>query len=179
MTAETAADSALITEYPSLNLTEAGAVSPHQLKDQILAHPLIQFVQANITQIHPEHNELFNAQAQSLGQFDHVIVCCARQTAAFFEQYPVLKPIRGQVSWVENTAQPLALDQAYSYGGYCMQLDAEHLILGASFHPEREDDAVEHADHVHNYELIHTAFPKYADTFPSIQDWQGRASVRA
>ena len=179
MTAETAADSALITEYPSLNLTEAGAVSPHQLKDQILAHPLIQFVQANITQIHPEHNELFNEQTQSLGQFDHVIVCCARHTAAFFEQYPVLKPIRGQVSWVENTAQPLALDQAYSYGGYCMQLDAQQFILGASFHPNRDDSDVLLEDHVRNYELIHSVFPDYAQSLPDVRTWQGRASVRA
>ena len=179
LTAETAADSALITEYPSLNLTEAGAVSPHQLKDQILAHPLIQFVQANITQIHPEHNELFNEQAQSLGQFDHVIVCCARHTAAFFEHYPVLKPIRGQVSWVENTAQPLDLDQAYSYGGYCMQLDAQQLILGASFYPNRDDSDVLLEDHVHNYELIHSVFPHYAQSLPDVTTWQGRASVRA
>ena len=179
LTAETAADSALITEYPSLNLTEAGAVSPHQLKDQILAHPLIQFVQANITKINPEHNELFNAQAQSLGQFDHVIVCCARHTAAFFEQYPVLKPIRGQVSWVENTAQPLALDQAYSYGGYCMQLDAQQFILGASFYPNRDDSDVLLEDHVHNYELIHSVFPDYAQSLPDVRTWQGRASVRA
>ena len=179
LTAETAADSALITEYPSLNLTEAGAVSPHQLKDQILAHPLIQFVQANITQIHPEHNELFNEQAQSLGQFDHVIVCCARHTAAFFEHYPVLKPIRGQVSWVGNTAQPLALNQAYSYGGYCMQLDAQQFILGASFHPNRDDSDVLLEDHVHNYELIHSVFPHYAQSLPDVRTWQGRASVRA
>jgi len=179
LTAETAADSALITEYPSLNLTEAGAVSPHQLKDQILAHPLIQFVQANITQIHPEHNELFNEQAQSLGQFDHVIVCCARHTAAFFEQYPVLKPIRGQVSWVENTTQPLTLNQAYSYGGYCMQLDAQQLILGASFYPNRDDSHVLLEDHVHNYELIHSVFPHYAQSLPDVTTWQGRASVRA
>nr|WP_159153285.1 FAD-dependent 5-carboxymethylaminomethyl-2-thiouridine(34) oxidoreductase MnmC [Acinetobacter johnsonii] len=179
LTAETAADSALITEYPSLNLTEAGAVSPHQLKDQILAHPLTQFVQANITQIHPEHNELFNEQAQSLGQFDHVIVCCARHTAAFFEQYPVLKPIRGQVSWMENTAQPLALNQAYSYGGYCMQLDAQQFILGASFYPNRDDSDVLLEDHVHNYELIHSVFPDYAQSLPDVTTWQGRASVRA
>ena len=179
LTAETAADSELITEYPSLNLTEAGAVSPHQLKDQILAHPLIQFVQANITQIHPEHNELFNEQAQSLGQFDHVIVCCARHTAAFFEHYPVLKPIRGQVSWVENTAQPLALNQAYSYGGYCMQLDAQQFILGASFYPNRDDSDVLLEDHVHNYELIHSIFPHYAQSLPDVTTWQGRASVRA
>ncbi|MEQ1151474.1 FAD-dependent 5-carboxymethylaminomethyl-2-thiouridine(34) oxidoreductase MnmC [Acinetobacter johnsonii] len=177
--AETATDSALITEYPSLNLTEAGAVSPHQLRDQILAHPLIQFVQAKITQIHPEHNELFNEQAQSLGQFDHVIVCCARHTTAFFEHYPVLKPIRGQVSWVENTAQPLALNQAYSYGGYCMQLDAQQFILGASFYPNRDDSDVLLEDHVHNYELIHSIFPHYAQSLPDVTTWQGRASVRA
>ena len=177
--AETAAYSALITEYPSLNLTEAGAVSPHQLKDQILAHPLIQFVQANITKINPEHNELFNEQAQSLGQFDHVIVCCARHTAAFFEQYPVLKPIRGQVSWMENTAQPLALNQAYSYGGYCMQLDTQQFILGASFYPNRDDSDVLLEDHVHNYELIHSVFPDYAQSLPDVRTWQGRASVRA
>ena len=179
LTAETATDSALITEYPSLNLTEAGAVSPHQLKDQILAHPLIQFVQANITQIHPEHNEIVGEQAQSLGQFDHVIVCCARHTATFFEQYPVLKPIRGQVSWVENTAQPLALNQAYSYGGYCMQLDAQQFILGASFYPNRDDSDVLLEDHVHNYELIHSVFPDYAQSLPDVRTWQGRASVRA
>ena len=179
LTAETATDSALITEYPSLNLTEAGAVSPHQLRDQILAHPLIQFVQAKITQIHPEHNELFNEQAQSLGQFDHVIVCCARHTTAFFEHYPVLKPIRGQVSWVENTAQPLALNQAYSYGGYCMQLDAQQFILGASFYPNRDDSDVLLEDHVHNYELIHSIFPHYAQSLPDVTTWQGRASVRA
>ena len=179
LTAETAADSALITEYPSLNLTEAGAVSPHQLRDQILAHPLIQFVQAKITQIHPEHNELFNEEAQSLGQFDHVIICCARHTATFFEHYPVLKPIRGQVSWVENTAQPLALNQAYSYGGYCMQLDAQQLILGASFYPNRDDSDVLLEDHVHNYELIHSVFPHYAQSLPDVRTWQGRASVRA
>ena len=179
LTAETAADSALITEYPSVNLTEAGAVSPHQLRDQILAHPLIQFVQAKITQIHPEHNELFNEEAQSLGQFDHVIICCARHTATFFEHYPVLKPIRGQVSWVENTAQPLDLDQAYSYGGYCMQLDAQQLILGASFYPNRDDSDVLLEDHVHNYELIHSVFPHYAQSLPDVRTWQGRASVRA
>jgi glycine/D-amino acid oxidase-like deaminating enzyme len=48
----------------------------------------------------------------NLFQTDHVIVCCAKQSAELFENYPVLKPIRGQVSWVENSKQPLALDQA-------------------------------------------------------------------
>ncbi|CAM4351054.1 FAD-dependent 5-carboxymethylaminomethyl-2-thiouridine(34) oxidoreductase MnmC [Acinetobacter pragensis] len=183
--AETAQESSFASPYPSLNLKLAGAVYPHQLRDQILRHPLIQFRQAEITQIQPACSlqaaapiALFQAD-QRLGDYDHAIVCAARHSAQFFTQYPALKPIRGQVSWVSNTAQPLPQDTAYSYGGYCMQLDAEHLILGASFYPNRSDDAVLLEDHVHNYELIHSVFPAYAQSLPAPDTWQGRASVRA
>ncbi len=98
------------------------------------------------------------------------IVCTARETAHFFADYPVLKPIRGQVSWVNNQAQPLSQNIAYSYGGYCMQLDAEHLILGASFYPGRDDAEVLAEDHVHNYELIHSVFPEYAQSLACYRD---------
>ncbi|NNP73134.1 FAD-dependent cmnm(5)s(2)U34 oxidoreductase [Acinetobacter defluvii] len=172
----------LKTEYASLHFKQAGAISPQQLCDQILAHDLIDFKVAQI-----EHcQKLDNAQIQLLdidqnvlGAFDHVVVCGARESQKFFSHYPRLRAIRGQVSWLKNTGLQLNSKQAYSFGGYCMQLDAEHLILGASFHPERDDSAVEHADHVHNYELIHTAFPDYAKSLPKIVTWQGRASVRA
>ncbi|MFW1920498.1 FAD-dependent cmnm(5)s(2)U34 oxidoreductase, partial [Acinetobacter baumannii] len=83
----------------------------------------------------------------------------ARESAALFDSYPQLKPIRGQVSWVDNTFAPLPLNEAYSYGGYCMQLDASQMILGASFYPNREDQDVLTEDHVHNFELIHSVFP--------------------
>ena len=122
--------------------------------------------------------ELWQEQ-QLIATADHVIVCCARQSAELFENYPILKPIRGQVSWVENTKQALSLNRAYSYGGYCTQMDASHLLLGASFYPNRDDVEVLTADHVHNYELIHSVFPAYAQQLPSVDIWQGRASVRA
>ena len=60
-----------------------------------------------------------------------------------------------------------------------MQLDTAQLILGASFSPNRDDAEVLTEDHVHNYELIHNVFPKYAQGLPSVDTWQGRASVRA
>ena len=178
--AQSAIDHPLTTAFPSLNLLEAGAVSPHQLRDAILQHPLIEFQQAHISQITPSENfvALFENNEQLI-QADHVVVCTARETQNFFDNYPVLKPIRGQVSWVNNSKQTLPLTQAYSYGGYCMQLDADHLILGASFYPNRDDDDVLVEDHVHNYELIHSVFPKYAENLAEPSTWQGRASVRA
>ena len=170
----------LQSEFSSLCLNEAGAISPHQLRDQILASPLIQFQQAQITQI--EHLstgvELFS-HTQSVGQFDHVVVCAARQSMQLIEDYPQLKPIRGQVSWLSQPDSALSTQHAYSYGGYCMQLDATQFILGASFYPNREDSEVLLVDHVHNYNLIHSVFPHYAEQLPAVETWQGRASVRA
>ena len=179
LAAQTVEDQEMQTAFPSLKLLAAGAVSPHQLRDEILQHPHIQYQQAQISHLETTiQPELFVDQ-QSLGKFDHVIVCTARETQQFFADYPPLKPIRGQVSWVNNQTQPLSQNTAYSYGGYCMQLNAEQLILGASFYPGRDDTEVLAEDHMHNYELIHGVFPEYAKSLPSLETWQGRASLRA
>ncbi|MFZ0023854.1 FAD-dependent 5-carboxymethylaminomethyl-2-thiouridine(34) oxidoreductase MnmC [Acinetobacter sp.] len=172
-------DQEIQTAFPSLKLLEAGAVSPHQLRDEILQNVNIRYKQAKISHIEAATKHQLFSDEQDLGEFDHVIVCTARETQQFFADYPALKPIRGQVSWVNNQAQPLSQNTAYSYGGYCMQLDAEHLILGASFYPGRDDEEVLAEDHVHNYELIHSVFPEYARSLPSTETWKGRASVRA
>lgn len=168
------------TELPSLTLHQAGAVSPHQLRDEILQHANIRIEKAKISRLESTDSQVTLWQdQQKIAITDHAIVCCAKQSAELIENYPVLKPIRGQVSWVENSQRPLALDQAYSYGGYCIQLDASQLILGASFYPNRDDAEVLTEDHVHNYELIHSVFPQYAEQLPKLETWQGRASVRA
>lgn len=168
------------TEFPSLTLQQAGVVVPHQLRDEILQHPNIAVKKAKVSRLNSigTQTELWQDQ-HHLATADQVIVCCAKQSAALFDHYPVLKPIRGQVSWVKNTNRALSLEQAYSYGGYCMQLDSSQLILGASFYPNRDDTEVLLEDHVHNYQLIHSIFPTYAEQLSATDTWQGRASVRA
>lgn len=180
LTANTTLECFPETEFPSLTLHQAGAVSPHQLRDEILQHANIRIEKVKISRLESTDSQVTLWQDQQIIAItDHAIVCCAKQSAQLFENYPILKPIRGQVSWVENSQRPLALDQAYSYGGYCMQLDTAQLILGASFYPNRDDVEVLAEDHVHNYELIHSVFPEYAQGLPSVDTWQGRASVRA
>ncbi len=51
-----------------------------------------------------------------------MVICAARDSMQLQSDYPELRAIRGQVSWLDNPVQKLAMDQAYSYGGYCMQL---------------------------------------------------------
>ena len=169
-----------VSAYPSLSLNYAGAVSPHQLRDQILQHALIEFQQAEVSCIQPYGAAVqLTANDRLLGEYDHAVICAARHSMQLAEHYPLLKPIRGQVSWLNNSKAPLPADQAYSYGGYCMQLNAEQMILGASFYPNRDDSEVLLEDHVHNYELIHSVFPQYAEQLPPAETWHGRASVRA
>lgn len=163
----------------SLKLNSAGVIRPHQLRNEILAHANIKLHIAEVTAIHKATQIELYSQTDCLGTFDHVVVCSALNSKQFFQEYPVLKAIRGQVSWLNNAAQPLELDQAYSYGGYCMQLDAEQLILGASFYPNRDDADVLIEDHQHNLSLLASVFPNYAKRLAPIETWQGRASVRA
>ena len=183
----TTVPTALLSDMPQMTLTQAGAVQPHVLKDEILAHSHIQWVQAQISKIETLDDgqiQLHSADLQPDDldkHFDQVVVCAARNSAQFFQYYPVLRPIRGQVSWLNNSnsAQKPDLHEAYSYGGYCMQLDARQLILGASFLPDNEDTTVTEHDHQHNHDLIDKVFPDYARTLPPITQWQGRASLRA
>ncbi|MGB8696187.1 FAD-dependent 5-carboxymethylaminomethyl-2-thiouridine(34) oxidoreductase MnmC [Acinetobacter sp.] len=177
--AKKANQSDLETEFPSLKLLQAGTISPPQLRDQILEHPAIQFQQAEIAELKTASNiQVIDSKQQCLGEFDHVIICAALNSKNFAQQFPKLKPNRGQVSWLNNADQPLQPEQAYSYGGYCMQLDQQHLILGASFHPDRNDNEVLTEDHIHNYTMLHSVFPNYAQSLPPVKTWQGRASVR-
>lgn len=190
--------SALRTNFDSLKFKMAGVIQPHVLADEILSHPNIQFTQAHIQQCIKQDDALIalitatpsdtsgtstptplnsaNCMAQ---HFDHVIVCSGVASQQLLDQLPALKPIRGQVSWVNNTDSPLNMNQAYSYGGYCMQLDTEQLIIGASFCPERDDVDVQLEDHQHNLNLLNDVFPDYAKRLKPIDQWQGRASVRA
>jgi tRNA 5-methylaminomethyl-2-thiouridine biosynthesis bifunctional protein len=167
------------TKYSALKLLEAGSVYPHKLRDQILAHPNIEFVKAKISKISQAQLVEIWADDKICLEADHAVVCTARHSQELLENIPQLKPIRGQVSWVNNENAPLDMQQAYSYGGYCMQLDHQQLVLGASFYPNRDDEDVLLEDHVHNYNLIHSVFPEYAEKLPSVENWQGRASVRA
>lgn len=162
--------------YPHLTLNLAGAVQPHLLAEQILSHQNIQLQQVNVTKIKNIDGKIhIYQQDDEVGVFNDIILCNAKQSADLVQPFPPLKAIRGQVSWCEKSNT--SLDVAYSYGGYCMQLDENHMILGASFYPNREDDEVLEQDHQHNLALYQHSFVD--DDLPSIDTWQGRASIRA
>ncbi len=188
--AKLATDSALKTIYPSLQLKQAGCIRPHLFAAHVLVHPRIQYQQAQLLRVEEHHEKvaLFVAQiAQDSADIntvdptynvDRVVLCCARQNHKLIANYPTLRAIGGQVSWCD-IPHGLKMGQAYSYGGYALPQHATRLLMGASFHPDCDDDTVLSADHQHNLDLLQQVFPDLAAQLPEISTWQGRASVRA
>ncbi|ESK39612.1 tRNA U-34 5-methylaminomethyl-2-thiouridine biosynthesis protein MnmC domain [Acinetobacter nectaris CIP 110549] len=170
----------LKSEYESIQLKNAGAVIPQTLAEEILSHPLIQLIATEITHIEEDAEQVYLTDiSQQKFSADLVIVCTAKDSHLLIPNLPKLKPIRGQVSWFNNENSPLPQNLALSYGGYAMQLNTTHLILGASFHPQRDDDDVLKEDHVHNLALMQKIYPEYANTLENLEAWEGRASIRA
>lgn len=167
--------------FPAHLLKNSGAIAPHQFAEQVLKHPNITLIQMEISQITPKDNawQIHTTQNESF-DFEKVICCTALAANQLLTQISPLKAIRGQVSWARIQPDAMSPQHAYSYGGYAMMLDAEHCLFGASFLPNRCDQAIEDDDHQHNLQLMQHCLPNLATKLhPNPHEWQGRASLRA
>ena len=172
---------ALDTSRSELTLNHAGTLSPHLFAQQVLAHPLISFQQANIESIEYVNNQWYLTRSSETITASHVICCNARHLNTLYPETPLLKPIRGQVSWTK-VKQPFnaeALNSGYSYGGYAVPLNQESLVFGASFIPKDDNADIRYSDHQHNLDLLQQHLPDLAAQLPDIDEWHGRASIRA
>lgn len=170
-------------EQTALSIPKGGLLKPHALAAQILAHPHIALIQAQVGTLWPDDAtwQLFDQQNNLLGQFDQVVLCTAKDSADLCPQLPKLSCIRGQVSWAQIDSAQLPT-QAYSYGGYCapMQHDgSSQLLFGASFIRQDDQADLRDADHQHNAELLAASLPDVAQALPPPATWQGRAAIRA
>jgi tRNA 5-methylaminomethyl-2-thiouridine biosynthesis bifunctional protein len=187
-------DLAKITGYPSdvctpmmvdgqtaLSIPRGGLLKPHALAQQVLAHPLIDVIHAEVTALWPDDQSWQLFDDEWIGTFDQVVLSNGKDCSALCPQLPQLASIRGQVSWATYDATMLP-SQAYSYGGYCtpMQHDGHaSLLFGASFVRQDDQTDLREADHLHNAELLNASLPAIAQALPPQHTWQGRAAIRA
>lgn len=164
-------------------LVDSVAVAPAQLAQQIFAHPLIEWHAAAASQLTLGERCQVKAGEHRLSS-DAIILCNARAAQELLDHsdsqvvpLPRLRVIRGQVDWA-SVAKPFGdheLQQAFGYGGYCVALDREQLLFGASFIQNDEATVVREADHQHNLALLQQYHPVRLAT----DEWQGRAALRA
>lgn len=89
-----------------------------------------------------------------------------------------LKPIRGQVSYVNASPASEALKTVICGEGYLPPaVDGRH-CLGATFDPHHLDLALTERDHLRNLHTMTAQVPSLADTFVSVHIRGGRAALR-
>ena len=171
----------LTENQAKLVLHHAGGLSPHRFAEEVLQHPLINFKKTEILKLETIDGIWQLHTEQEVISASHVICCNALQLNQLVSETPLLKPIRGQVSWAKTKSAFSAEQQSkgYSYGGYAVPLNADELIFGASFLPRDDSKDIREADHQHNLALLEQFLPELAADLPEIELWQGRASVRA
>ncbi|WP_028878415.1 bifunctional tRNA (5-methylaminomethyl-2-thiouridine)(34)-methyltransferase MnmD/FAD-dependent 5-carboxymethylaminomethyl-2-thiouridine(34) oxidoreductase MnmC [Terasakiella pusilla] len=159
--------------------TKAGCIEPSQLC-QTIASTLEVTFDCTISKIEKtDHWRLYDEQGLVF-EGDCVVLATAGENAALNSYSDLaMNGRRGQVSYIETTANTAQLDHAVSYGGYMLPAREGEHVLGASF--EKWPDLFDHAyedlsDESHAFNL---------KTLSSVMDTDGlvvkggRASIRA
>ncbi len=193
---------ATVLSQQCIHFKQAAFINPKALAAHVLSSPLIQFMQADIQTLEKNDQDewqLLNDKQKEILKADHVIVCNALNSRRLCPTIPILKAIRGQVSWC-LLDQEKNINCPISYGGYVAPIQLaghtasenhanlhgnlhgnlqSHVIFGASFIQHNENTEVTEEDHQHNFNLLNTVMPELAQQLPPIAQWQGRASIRA
>lgn len=175
--------SAVDITHPAIDFKQAALLSPQHLAQQVLSHSNIRCIQAQIVELKQQATywQLIDQQGNP-HDYDWVFVCNARLAPHLIANLPVLKPIRGQVSWT-RMLHPPAIPLAY--GGYIASMPESantampSVLLGASFIRDDVHTDIRLSDHQHNFNLLQQIAPKLAAQLPDLSTWQGRAAIRA
>ncbi len=176
------------TQFSAL-VPSAGIVCPKSLAQTILAHPLINFQAMAVSQMeNAQHSTVLTDGTHTLSA-DIAIICAGWQSHLLDERIFNCRHIRGQVSWLKDSALAQQVSNttqthAIKYDGYACTFNDDNpndqtpttLLFGASFVRNDTNDEVRHDDHLFNLSKFNQAFP---DTTISADALQGRASIRA
>ena len=118
----------------------------------------------------------FGPDGQCLSQGDIVVLAGGVDLPALLRlagaQPPEARPVRGQLSWVE---QPDVLAQPMTGQGYALSLPDGRLVFGATAHPDDLDPSLRPSDHAWNLQRLQALT---GIELPRGQAWAGRVAWR-
>ncbi|WP_417582727.1 bifunctional tRNA (5-methylaminomethyl-2-thiouridine)(34)-methyltransferase MnmD/FAD-dependent 5-carboxymethylaminomethyl-2-thiouridine(34) oxidoreductase MnmC [Nitrincola sp.] len=175
--AEASQLSGIETPAPGLFFPKAGWVSPPELCQILLDHPLIS------CQFDTEVSDLVfrDGRWQLLGtehSASQVVVCCATGSRNFTPlNWLPLKPIRGQTSQADAPETEAALKTVVCGEGYISPPFAKRYCFGASFKVGDTELDVRADEHQHNLDILARALPKLGEALASTK-LDGRVAQR-
>ncbi|PJA21242.1 MAG: bifunctional tRNA (5-methylaminomethyl-2-thiouridine)(34)-methyltransferase MnmD/FAD-dependent 5-carboxymethylaminomethyl-2-thiouridine(34) oxidoreductase MnmC [Deltaproteobacteria bacterium CG_4_10_14_0_2_um_filter_43_8] len=143
-------------KHDALYFPQGSWLFPKDLCKAILTNPNITLhPQSGIQNIKKE-NKFWKVSTKN----DEYLSSCEVITNAYeakqFEQtqWIPLQKIRGQVSFLHNEKALSQLKTILCYRGYLVPCSANLHMVGASFEPEKTNEALEHHSHLHNLALL-------------------------
>ncbi len=167
---------------------QAGWLNPASLCQQLVSHPNITVITGRqVNQVNLTDDQQWQAtdeQGQLIAQASTAIICNAndaRQLAP--TAYLPLKPVRGQVSYLNATASSSQLKTVLCGEGYIAPAhhtpQGQQHCLGASFGPKQTETDLRELDHQQNLERLQPLSNLLVEAFGSESPLQGRAALRA
>jgi len=166
------------TDY--MLMPRAVAISPKAIRHHVLSSPLVTLIKASATQLIRHKNDstwmILDPDQKIITQAHQVIVANAKDSVTLCPTLPPLTVIRGQISWLPmSSTSPQC---SIGYGGYTTTFQHQ-ILLGSSFVRDDINTDLRLCEHESNLNLFKEEFPQFAESFPPIATWQGRASLRA
>ena len=155
----------------------AGWVSPPQLCQALLNHPLIRCsFDTEVTEL-VHRDGVWHLQGTSFSA-NTLVVCCAHSSRTLSPlQWLPLKPIRGQTSQAIAPAEISALQTVVCGEGYISPPLQGRYCFGASFKVGDTDLQVRDQEHRHNLDILGRALPALGDVLTQTP-LDGRVALR-
>lgn len=112
---------------------------------------------------------------------DAVVICNAEAANQFSQsEWLNLQPVRGQVSYLQNTTLASRIKSVICDSGYAIPLASDQLLIGATFERDDTNRALKNNDHLLNLKQFYQSLDeKYQLTASDVVPVTGRASIRA
>ncbi|TCS35894.1 bifunctional tRNA (5-methylaminomethyl-2-thiouridine)(34)-methyltransferase MnmD/FAD-dependent 5-carboxymethylaminomethyl-2-thiouridine(34) oxidoreductase MnmC [Reinekea marinisedimentorum] len=166
-------------EHPGLWFADGGWLSPSELIRYLVKEFQLQVKTATeITEITQQENgwQLSDANRNSY-QFDQLVLCNGFDAKKHpHTQHLPVKPIAGQVTYLQETSTSAALKAVICTDRYVMPTHNQQLIIGSTFRVKTENSELKPEDNAENINALHQRLPQL--NIAAQQAIGGRAGIR-
>jgi tRNA 5-methylaminomethyl-2-thiouridine biosynthesis bifunctional protein len=168
----------------------AGWVSPQKFCQQLVKHPLIDVQQDKAIELIQQQDQwlLETQQTRKLGLtkqvYSHVVIACANDSQALLKQsYLPTKSIRGQLTYLDSSANTNKLKTVLCGKGYIAPANNGKLCLGASYNIKDDENQMRLEDHQKNLQYLDDFGQEFEQLHQELQtanahEYPGRTGFR-
>jgi tRNA 5-methylaminomethyl-2-thiouridine biosynthesis bifunctional protein len=180
---EASAKAGIRLEQGAWWLSQAGWADPQQVCALLLKHPNISTrYQCRAEKLLRENGQwhITDQHHQPIASTPHIVIACANRSAHFDQTaWLPLRPVRGQITFLDTTTTSASLQCVVCDEGYLTPAHNGQHCLGASFIPGDTDTGLRNSEHRHNLHLLTEISTELHHEWSDKTELHGRAALRS